>query len=104
LQPAIDWPPGLAAVISPESPGRRDGDVNTVRVLRIKKDGVQSHATRSRLPKMTFGTAQTGQLFPGFPAVHRLEDRSVFHAGVGGIGIRQCGLDMPDSFEFPRML
>src|SRR5438445_13209786 len=82
LQPAIDWPPRFTAVISTESPGCRDGDVNPVRVLRIEKDCVQAHAARSRLPEMPFGTAQSGKLFPGFPAVHRLEDRCVFYAGI----------------------
>src|SRR5437667_12906494 len=53
---------------------------------------------------MTFGAAQAGKLFPGFPAVRRFEDRGVFHACISGVRIGQRGLEMPDALELPRML
>ena len=37
-------------------------------------------------------------------AVGRPEQRGVFDAGIDGVGIGQRRLEMPDAFEFPRML
>ena len=104
LQAAVHRFPGFSAVIGAEGARRRDGDENPVRVLRIEKDGVQAHAARARLPEMAFGTAQPGKLLPRFTAVHGLEQRCVFHAGIDCVRIGQRWFEMPDAFELPRVL
>ena len=104
LQSAIDRLPGFAAVIGAETPARRDGDVNPVRVFRIEQDRMHGHAARARLPEIAFGAAQSGKFLPRFAAVGRFENRRVFRAGIGRIRIGQRRLDMPDALELPRML
>src|SRR5260221_9077403 len=45
-----------------------------------------------------------GQLVPCAAAVGRAEKRGVFNAGVDGIGVGERRLQMPNAFEFPRVL
>ena len=105
VQPAIDRFPSLSAIVRPKRSGRRDRDVNSLRVFRIEKDRVQTHAARARLPFRTgIAAAQTGQFMPRFAAVFRFEYRGVFHARVDVVRIVKRRFQMPDTLEFPRML
>ena len=104
LQAAVHRFPGFAAVIGAEGARRRDGDVNPARIFRIEKDRMHGHAARSGLPQVTLGAAQSGKLLPRFAAVRRLENRRVLDSGVNRVRIRVRRFEMPDAFEFPRML
>src|SRR5213082_2103909 len=48
--------------------------------------------------------AQPGQFVPGLAAVGGAEDCSILNAGIDSVGIAERGLQVPDAFEFPRML
>ena len=50
VQSTVDRRPGFAAVIGAESARCRDGDKDSVRVARVKNDGVQTHPARAGLP------------------------------------------------------
>ena len=66
---------------------------------------MQTHPTRSRLPlRPGVVLAQPGQLEPCRTAVFRFEERGIFHPGVDMIGIAERRFEVPDAFEFPRML
>src|SRR5262249_44293134 len=63
------------------------------------------HPTGTRLPSRSRPMApQTGELLPGAAAVHRAEQRGVFHPGIDGFRIGQRRLEVPDSLEFPGVL
>src|SRR5207248_9547385 len=83
----------------------RDRDKHLFLILRVDQNGVETHSARARLPTRTgVVLAQTGKFAPRFAAVFRFEKRCVFHAGVNMIDIVERRLEMPDAFEFPRVL
>ena len=104
LRPAIDRPPGLAAVIGPEGARGRNGDEDPARVRGIENDGVQAHATRARLPVGARAVAaKTSEFLPGLPAVAGAEQGSVFDSRVDCIRIGERRFEMPDALELPGM-
>src|SRR5438874_6951147 len=44
LEPAIDWLPGLAAIVTAKRPRGRDGDEYAVRIAWIQNDRMQAHS------------------------------------------------------------
>src|SRR5581483_8407262 len=91
--------------VGAEGARRRDRDINPPRVAGIEKDGMQAHSARPRLPHGTRPMpAQAGKFLPVLAAVGRLEDRRVFHSRVHRVGLRQGGLQVPDTLELPGML
>lgn len=104
LQAAVDRLPRLAVVVGSESARRRDGDVDPIGILWIVNDRMYRHAARARLPKMPLGAAQSGKFLPGFAAIHGLEDRRVFHAGIDRVRVAERGFEVPNSLKLPRML
>ena len=74
-------------------------------ILRIDQNRVQAHAAGAGRPlRPRAMPAQAGQLLPILAAVGRTKDGRVFHAGVDRVRIGERRLQMPDAFEFPRML
>ena len=103
-QAVVDRPPGLAAVIGPERPRRRDRGEHPARRGRVQDDRVQAHPARARLPgRPGLMPAQPGQFLPGPAAVRRPEQPGVLHPGVDRIRIRQRRLQVPDPRELPPM-
>src|SRR5262249_14223271 len=73
--------------------------------LRIEQDRVQPQAAGARRPMLAGGvSAKAGEFVPGFSAVGGLEDRRIFDACVGGVGIFIRRLDVPDALEDPGLL
>ena len=105
VQSAIDGLPRFSAVVGAKRTGRRDGDVNSLRIFGIEEDCVQTHAARARLPfRSRVAAAQAGQFMPRFAAVFRFEDRGIFDAGVNVVRVVERWFQVPNAFEFPRML
>src|ERR1051325_7268898 len=105
MQTAINWFPGFTAVVCAKRAGSGYRDGNSVRIFRIKKNRVQTHAARAWLPFRTgIAAAQSGQFMPGFPAILRFEQRGVFHAGINMIRIVKRRFQMPDPLESPGIL
>ena len=65
----IDGFPALTSVIRSEGAGGRDSDEDPLRVLRVEKDGVESHPSGAGLPKVTFGLAEAGKFVPTYASV-----------------------------------
>src|SRR4029453_3626621 len=81
VQPAIDRLPRLSAIVGAKRAGSRDCDGNSLRIIWIEKNGVQTHPARARLPFRTGVAApQSCQFMPRFSAVFCLEYRSIFYA------------------------
>src|SRR5207249_1734945 len=77
----------------------------SLRIFRIKNNGVQAHAARSRLPLGAGAVAaQAGEFLPVLAAVGGAEDGGVFHAGVNRVRIGERRLQMPHALELPGML
>src|SRR5690606_18718007 len=75
------------------------------RIRRVEENRVQAHATGSGLPLRSCSvTAQPGQLVPRLASIGRAEDCCVFHTCVGGVGVVERRLHVPDALELPRML
>ncbi len=71
----------------------------------IEEDRVEAHAAGAGRPLGTRAVAaEAGELVPGLAAVGGAEEGGVFDAGVDGVGIGERGLEVPDAFEFPRVL
>src|SRR5437667_12079228 len=105
MQAVINWFPGLAAVVCAKraSSGYRDG--NSIRITGIEENCVQTHSACPRLPFRTgIAATQSSEFMPRFPTVLRFEQRGIFHACINVIGIVERWFQMPDPFEFPRML
>ena len=47
---------------------------------------------------------KAGEFVPANTTIVGTEQRSVFYAGIDGVGIGEGWLDMPDALELPRML
>jgi len=104
VQSFIDRFPRRAAVISAKRTRRGDGNDYAIAVFGIQDDGMQTHAARAWLPlRSSSVTAQTRKLLPRLAAVGRTKQRRVFNAGVDGVGVVERRLEMPNSFELPRM-
>src|SRR5215475_14994581 len=89
-QTAVDWLPGVAAIVGAKGARSGDGDEYSASVTWIEQDRVQTQPTRARLPSRPRAmAAQSGQFLPGLTAVSRAEERSIFNAGVDGIGVRE---------------
>src|SRR5205085_7602591 len=105
MQTLVDRLPTLAAIIGAERARRRDRDEDSLRIFWIEQNRVQTHSARAWLPLRSGAVpAQSRELFPILPAIFRFEQRCIFHARVNVIRIGQRWLEMPDPFEFPRML
>src|SRR5579859_3158379 len=66
----VDRLPRFSAVVGAKRSRRGDSDVHPLRILRVKNDGMQTHAAGSRLPLWTSAmTAKAGELVPAPRAV-----------------------------------
>jgi hypothetical protein len=65
---------------------------------------VQAHAAGARLPEIAFNAAQAGEFIPCEAGIGGLEECGILHAGEDGVRVRGGGFQVPDAFEFPRML
>src|SRR5438477_3209945 len=105
LEPAIDRLPGFAVVVTAILACGRNRNEDAIGIARIQNNRVQAHSARAGLPlgarRMA---AQPGQFVPGLAAVGGAEDCSILNAGIDSLGIGERGLQVPDAFEFPRML
>src|SRR5690606_12800708 len=82
--------------------GRRDRDVEALRVRRVDDDGVKAEAARPGLPQGGRRVrAQAVEFLPGGAAVGAPEERRVLAAGVDRVGIVERGLEVPDPLELP---
>src|SRR5205807_6076586 len=69
-------------------------------MARVQQDRMQAHRAGAGLPGCRGRVvAQGGKLPPRLPAVGRLEQRGILNARVGGIGIGQRRLEVPDPGE-----
>src|SRR5580698_3723615 len=104
MKPAVDRLPACPRVVRAESARRRDGDENSRRVTRVKNDGVEAQATRSRLPiRPGAMLAQSRKLGPGFASIGRAKEPGVFDTGVDFIGVGERRFEVPYPLEFPRV-
>src|SRR5438045_2343976 len=86
FESAIDWLPGLAAVVAAKRPRGRNRNEYPVWIAWIQHDRVQTHPARAGLPfRPRRMAAQTGQFVPGLAAVLAAENRGVLHARIDGI-------------------
>src|SRR4029077_14789837 len=70
VQPAIDRLPRFSAVVGAKRAASRDCDGNSLRIVRIEKNGVQTHSARAGLPFRTgVAASQSCQFMPRFSAV-----------------------------------
>src|SRR6478672_13687795 len=70
VQPAIDWHPCLSAIVGAKRAGSRDCDGNSLGIIRIEKNGVQTHSACAGLPLRTGIVApESCQFMPRFSAV-----------------------------------
>lgn len=104
LEAVINRPPGLAGIVGAEGAGGGDGGVEAAAVDGVNDEGVQAHAAGAGLPEGAFGGAKGGEFLPGVAPIGGAKEGGIFHAGVDGIGIVEEGLEVPDAFEFPRVL
>src|SRR6266446_751697 len=105
MQPVINWFPVFSAIIGAKRPGSRDRDGNSLRIVRMEKNRVQTHTARARLPfRTSVAAAQYREFMPRFSAFSRFKQRGILHACVNVIGIIKRWFQMPDTLEFPRML
>ena len=104
FQAFVNRLPGLAAVLGAKRARRRDCDENPVRIVLVQKNGVHGHAAGAGLPEISFGGAQAGKFVPRLATIRGFENRRVFGTGVYRIRIGQRRFNVPDAFEFPRML
>src|SRR5689334_12936413 len=101
----VDWTPGLTAIIGAEGACGGNRDENSLWVLWIQDDRVQTHAAGAGLPTRACAmAAQTRQFLPAFSAVGGAKQSGVLHSGIDGIRIGQRRFEMPDAFELPGML
>ena len=104
-QSFVDRFPRLAAVVGAKRAGGGDGDINSLLILRVDQDGMQSHATGARGPFWTGAvTTQTRHFVPGFAAIGGAKQCGIFDPGVNHVRIGQRWFQVPNAFEFPRML
>ena len=104
LQPAVDRPPGLPAIVGAERAGGGDRDEHAIGVGGIDQDGVQAQSAGARLPvRARAVAAQARQFVPGLAAVGGAEQRRVLDTRVDRVGIGQRRLEMPDPLELPGM-
>src|SRR5215469_6531165 len=105
VQPFVDGLPGLSAVVGPKRAGGGDGDEHALLIAGIVKDGVQTHATRARLPLGTSAVAaKSRKLLPGLAPVFGTEDGRIFNASEDDVRFGERGFDVPDALELPGML
>src|SRR5580700_8944428 len=64
LQPLVSRHPAPAAVVGTKNSRCRDGDENSVGVLRVDYNGMHTHAPGARLPEIALHTPQAGTLLP----------------------------------------
>src|SRR5207302_758234 len=99
-QAAVDRPPALAGIVTAEGAGRRDGDEDSIGMLRIENDRMETHAAGTGRP---IGgrrvLAEAGKLLPALTGVLRAKQGGVFGTRIDGVRIVQRGLEVPDSLE-----
>ena len=104
LQPAVDRPPALPAIVGTERACGGDCDEDAIGVGGIDQDGVQAQSARARLPVRAGAVATKARQFvPGLAPVGGAEQRRVLHTRVDRVGIGPRRLEMPDTLEFPGM-
>src|SRR5205814_9138575 len=70
VQSAIDGLPRFSAIVGAKRTGSRDCDGNSLGIVRIEKNGVQTHPACARLPFRTGIVApESCQFMPRFSAV-----------------------------------
>src|SRR6202035_2964490 len=70
MQAAVNWFPGFSAVIGAKRAGGGYRNGNSIRITRIEKNCVQTHAACAWLPFRTgLAAAQSREFMPRFPAV-----------------------------------
>src|SRR5258708_1860264 len=70
VHPAIDWWPCFPATVRANRSRRGDRDEYPVRIFRVEKNSVQTHAARAGLPlRPGIAAAQACQFTPRFAAV-----------------------------------
>src|SRR5215475_8751576 len=104
LEPLVDRPPRLAAIVGAKGAGGRNGNEHALWIDRIEQNGMQAHAACTRLPVRAGPVAaKPGELLPRLAAVGRVEQGRVLDASVYGVMIGQRRLKVPDALELPRM-
>src|SRR5204863_6895330 len=104
-QTSVDRLPCFAAVIRPERARGRDRDEYPLWIFRIDQNRVKTHSARTGLPTGAgIVLAQAGKLAPAFSAIFRFESCRILYARINMIDMVKRRLQMPDAFEFPRML
>src|SRR5262245_32561883 len=87
-EPAVDCRPRRAAIVSPENPGGRDGDEDSLVIRGINEDGVETQTARARRPPWTGPVPpEARELSPVLAAIFRLEQRRVFDPRIDHVGI-----------------
>ena len=90
--------PRLAAVLAAVYAGRRDGDEDAVRVVRVHEHGVQAHPASARLPLRAVRVVpQPTDQLERAPAVVAAEQRRRLDTGVEHVGlVGRAGRQLPD--------
>src|SRR5690348_11022124 len=102
---SIDRLPRFPTVVRAKRSRRRNRNVNTLWILRVENNRVQTHSACAWLPTRSGSMpAQARQLMPAFRAIGRKEERGIFNAGVDSVGVRERRFQVPHALEFPRML
>src|SRR6267378_3853759 len=105
MQTLVDRLPIFSAIISTERARGGDRNEHSFAIFRIQQNRVQTHSTGAWLPTRPGSVAaQSRQFLPRLTAVARAEQSGILHPGINGIRIGQRWFEMPDAFEFPRML
>ena len=87
---SVDRLPGRATVVRPKCAGRRDGHEDSLGILRVLDDRVQTQAAASGLPLRPGAVAaQPRDLLPVLTPVGGAEERGVLDAGVHRVRVRQ---------------
>src|SRR5579859_3493028 len=98
--------PRLAAVLGAITARRRDAHPHPFGIRVVRHDGVQAHATSTRIPVLARGMAhQAGVQLPRLAAVAALPQAGGVHADVDSAGLaRPTRLDYPDVLELVTTL